>query len=216
MPTTQVEDLLVTFVHRPLKAEPIDSAGHIFHNSAQLDGQVDVFSEKSSTSTVRWHEERHLSKTIAKVNANRSDPPRSTKLLHGPLPPNDRSSLTHNVKKPRTDQTPKQSRSIPIHRDGNREKTIQSPKPKTKPKPTLLPSVLKKNQTTIRPLLSNVSSRPDTAKVSRDGCHMISFSVSWPRRVLQPFLVSTQKLRSSRMSSTRRSSLCTWVASLRR
>jgi hypothetical protein len=47
--TTQVEDLLVTFVHRPLKSEPISyDDDDVFHNPPQLDGQIDVISTKEN------------------------------------------------------------------------------------------------------------------------------------------------------------------------
>ena len=216
--TTQVEDLLVTFVHRPLKMEPINRDGRIFHNPSQLDGQVDIFPDQPSTSAMRRIDERFLYKTIAKVNANRSVPLRTTKLIHGPLPPTDRPSSNHRAKKPRTDQTPKRSRSIPTHRDSTKEKTIQHLKPKKKPTPMLLPSVLKRNQSTIRPLLSNVSSRPVTAGVSGDALHgyqtISCFVLS--REVLLWLLVFTRNLHSTRISNTCRSSLLTQPASLRR
>jgi len=47
MPSTEVEDLLITFTHYPVKNEPIES-----ENLPQLDGQTDILFNKTKSSTI--------------------------------------------------------------------------------------------------------------------------------------------------------------------
>jgi hypothetical protein len=62
-PTTEVEDLLVTFIHRPIKSEPI-----IYDfNPPQLDGQTDFLSDHNPD------ERQNLDQVIANIKAEKID-----------------------------------------------------------------------------------------------------------------------------------------------
>ncbi|CAF3337928.1 unnamed protein product, partial [Rotaria sp. Silwood1] len=62
--TTHAEDLLVTFIHRPLKTEPISFDNNIFHYPPQLDGQIDFSSTKSSTESNQTTSDKNLDDII--------------------------------------------------------------------------------------------------------------------------------------------------------
>ncbi|CAF0777980.1 unnamed protein product [Rotaria sordida] len=150
-PTTHTEDLLVTFIHRPLKTEPISYDNNIFQYPPQLDGQIDFSSTKSSTGSNRTINNKNLDDIIAKVKAKTSQPSRAIEIHRVPLSTNKCRSHD-DIKNKFLNQTIK-TKSLPIPPKTNRIKEQTK-----KIKPRLLSTVLKNNEDAIRPLETRIPS----------------------------------------------------------
>ena len=129
-----MEDLLVTFIHRPVKDEPLtyDNTDLI---PPQLDGQTDSLSSNNRELTSRIDETKNLDNVIAKIKLNTS---KANKIIEINNVPQriDISQINHNNIKKTSNQSPKKVN-------------------KTSPKkiiPPLLSPLLKTNEEVIRPL----------------------------------------------------------------
>ncbi|CAF4823501.1 unnamed protein product [Rotaria sp. Silwood1] len=149
--TTHAEDLLVTFIHRPLKTEPISFDNNIFHYPPQLDGQIDFSSTKSSTESNQTTSGKNLDDIIAKVKA-KTRIPNCAIQIHKVPPPINKCRSYEDVKKKPISPTIK-TKSLQLVPKSNRTKE------QTKTIiPPLLTMVLKNNEDTIRPLETRISS----------------------------------------------------------
>jgi hypothetical protein len=160
-PTDSTEDILVTYIHQPIKTEPIsdNDDDDVFDNPPQLDGQIDFISSKSDPNN-----KKSLTDTIAKIVANKPIPNKTIQLHQIPAKPTI-FRLNDDIKKKPTNQPPKRSAS---KIDRPKEKSKKEFKPTKKVKPRLLSSLLKTNEDTIRPLQISI---PTNTQVDIEDIH---------------------------------------------
>lgn len=134
IPTTQVEDLVVTFIHRPVKDEPMiyDDTDLI---PAQLDGQTDFLSDNNPVQTKQMNEDKKLDKIIAKIKSNISKPNKAIEI--NPVPQRSDTSQINDINQ--------QKSSNQLQKDVRKSS-------KKKIIPPLLTPLLKTNEEVIRPL----------------------------------------------------------------
>ncbi|CAF2813041.1 unnamed protein product [Rotaria sp. Silwood2] len=142
--TTHAEDLLVTFIHRPLKTEPISYDNNMFQYPPQLDGQIDFSSTKSSTGSNQTTNSKNLDDIIAKVKA-KTRAPNCAIQIHKVPPSTNRCCSNDDIKKKSITQ-PTRTKSLSNFSKPNRIKE------QTKIIPPLLSTLLKNNEDAIRPL----------------------------------------------------------------
>jgi len=162
--TTSIEDLLVTFIHRPLKTEPLSYDDNIFDNPPQLDGHVDSLSTESSSKSNQNDAQKRLEAAIAKISAKHPKPNKTIQLHQIPIQ-KSKFRLNDDLKKKPNNRTPKKSFSISSKLDRIKEQTIKESKQIKKIKPRLLNSLLKTNEDVIRPLHTPIPKTPTNNQV---------------------------------------------------
>jgi hypothetical protein len=160
-PTNPTEDIFVTFIHQPIKTEPIsDGDDDVFDNPPQLDGQIDPVSAKSDPNN-----KKSLDDTIAKILAKKSTPNKTIQLHQIPTQPT-KFRLNDDIKRKATNRTPKRSAS---KIDRPKEKIRKELKPTKKIKTRLLSSLLKTKEDVIRPLQTSI---PTNIQVDISDIHL--------------------------------------------
>lgn len=143
------DDLVVTYVHRPSKSEPIPYEENIFDCLPQFDGQVDYLSTKQSTGK---NNDKRLDDVVAKIQARKLQPSKTIQIHDIPSKSN-RFRLTDNNKYKPVIPSPKKP---PAKIDRPKETNLKTPKPIKKAPPRLLSSLLKSNEDAIRPLFTPI------------------------------------------------------------
>ncbi len=165
-PPTQVEDLLVTFIHRPPKSEPISYDDDVFLNPPQLDGHIDIDSTNSPTSSNRNDTEKNLDDVIAKVRAKTQ--PQNKVIELKKLPPTQNKLFLNDDKKRRSvNQPARKSFSSPAKPERIKEPIVKETQQFKKHKPYLLSSLKKNNEDFIRPFDSRLISNQTNLQVNR-------------------------------------------------
>ncbi|CAM4773068.1 unnamed protein product [Rotaria magnacalcarata] len=150
VPSTSTEDLLITFIHRPIKNEPIPYGdNNIFEHSPQLDGQIDLATPKMPPEPDGHTNEKDLKSVIDKIKAKTAMPSRVIQIHRIPSSPNQNRS-NDEVKKKTTNATPKKPISTNPKVDRTKEPSIRQSKSTKKMPPRLLNNLLKVNEDAIR------------------------------------------------------------------
>ncbi|CAF3679882.1 unnamed protein product [Rotaria socialis] len=150
VPSTSTEDLLITFIHRPIKNEPIPyDDNNIFEHSPQLDGQIDFATPKMPTEPDQHKNEKDLKSIIDKIKAKTAMPSRVIQIHRIPSSPNQNRS-NDEVKKKTTNATQKKPISTNPKVDRTKEPSIRQSKSTKKMTPRLLNNLLKVNEDVIR------------------------------------------------------------------
>jgi len=148
-PTTHVEDLLVTFIHRPVKSEPICYNDNVFNHPPQLDGLIDLSPTQSSIEPNQNNKEKHLQDIIAKLSQRNHTAKKTIQLHKLPSVPT-KFRLNEREQKKSSNQILRKSLSSPPKTDRPKPQSIKDGKPTKKPAPQLFKSVLKMNEDAIR------------------------------------------------------------------
>ena len=147
---SQVDDIHVTYVHRPIKPEPAINHHRTFTDLPQLDGQIDLLPSNPPRRSTPMNTEEHLNEVLARIKAKRPPLHKTIELFKLPPPVSRYSSST--TKKKRNDSTlAKNSSSTTSHRFDHAPK-VKEPKSAKKVKTALQSKLLKENQCAIRPV----------------------------------------------------------------
>lgn len=171
MSTSQVDDIHVTYVHRPIKPEPTIANHRVCTDLPQLDGQIDLLPNNPPRRSKPMNTEEHLNEVLARIKAKRPQLHRTIELFKLPPPVNRYPSNT--TKKKKTDSTlPKNSSSTTSHRsDQAPEVRGKEAKFAKKAKPALQSKLLKENQCAIRAVCGPAPSKqapiPTSKPISR-------------------------------------------------
>ncbi|CAF1037009.1 unnamed protein product [Adineta ricciae] len=147
--SSQVEDLLVTYIHRPVKAEPMSYDEGIFDKPPQLDGHVDLPLITPSNPSNNNDTDRRLSEIIAKV-AERACAQKKTIQIHQIPPKPCRIRRIDESRKKSSNPTPKKPRRSPQKPDRSKTQLHRDGKISKKPISRLLNTVMKSNGDAIR------------------------------------------------------------------
>lgn len=137
--SSPIEDLLVTYIHVPVKTEPISDDDDL---PPQLDGQIDIVPSKSK----QTDEQKRFEQTVARIRAKTPIPNRTIRLHNIDIPP-----ATFRL----NDQ--KNNKEIPQRRRSSTK--IERPKETKVSKKVSTPlfnSLLKTNEDVIRPFQASV------------------------------------------------------------
>jgi hypothetical protein len=152
MSTSQVDDIQVTYAHRPIKPEPAVPNHRTFADLPQLDGQIDLFPSKSPQRPKSVNNDERLNEVLARIKAKPVHHKKTIELFK--LPPLVSRYSSNTTKKKKADSTmSKNSSSTKSYRlDQAPEVKVKEQKPMKKPKPALQSKLLKENECAIRPV----------------------------------------------------------------
>ncbi|UJR28413.1 hypothetical protein I4U23_009653 [Adineta vaga] len=147
--SSQVDDLLVTFIHRPVKSEPMNYDDEVFDRPPQLDGHVDLPSTESSSQLNRNNDEKKLNEIIAKFTEKKCAQKRTIQIFQIPSTKPKLCSSNDSNKKSLI-RTSKTSITSPKKSDQPKPPTNRDGKLSKKPMSRIFNTVMKNNVDAIR------------------------------------------------------------------
>jgi hypothetical protein len=155
MSISSVEELVVTYSHRPVKSEPINHTDSAATYPPQLDGQIDLSPTLLRKQKRVNDKEEHLNNIIAKVNANRC--PLNKVIQINRIPTSVNKYHSHGERKSKAASLSAKKVQLSTSKvDQKKELGGKDTKTTKKNESRLLQSVLKHNEDAIRPLYTQI------------------------------------------------------------
>ena len=188
--SSHVEDLIVTFEHRPVhvKVEPRRPEPSSVENMFQLDGQVDMASGPVDNRKKNVENETRLTEAIARVKAKTHVPQGPVRLHAAPSRMN--TVRREPIRKSKPIAQPLAKPSTPVKRSPEKERGAKPKKTTKKIQPPLYQALMKKNEDAIRSKYPYVMPGVNPPKVtSRGERKMVSMGAV---HVCHPILEATR------------------------